>query len=424
LALIEGTKHSLDITIPAGAFTAEKEKAMAKVRAKARLKGFRPGKAPESIVRQYYGPDIAQEALDRLIPEYLEKACEKKGLKAVSRPEVKNLEISETEEVSFTAEFEVHPEFELGEVRGLRVTYVEPEVAEADVDERLEALREGKAEFVNVDPRPAQDGDHCLCLLESIGGVEGDAVRQDGINIEIGGKDTFPEFTEALRGAQPGDTVEAEVTYPDNHASQKLAGRTVRFRIGLKQIRLKEMPELNDEFARDLGDFNGVEELREEVRKGLFREREYAAQTEAKNALVDRLVDAHDFPVPEVYIDNQVEGIVRGQLGLLAGQGVGVEKLKLDWGALRSSNLDRARRDVKASLLLGKIAERESIWPSKEEVDAEVQRRARQQREPVAAVRMKLEKDGSLGRIANRIRTDKVLNFLFEHAVKEAPAAE
>jgi trigger factor len=421
LALIEGTKHSLDITIPASAFAAEKEKALAKIRAKAHLKGFRPGKAPESIVRQYYGQDITQEALDKLIPEYIEKACDKEGLKVVSRPEVKDLHIHEGEDVHFKAEFEVHPEFELGEVRGLRVAYAEPEVSDADVEERLAALRESKAEYINVDPRPAQDGDHCLCRLESLSGVEGEPVRQDDVNIEIGGKDTFAEFSDALRGALPGDSVEAEVTYPDNYAAEKLAGRAVRFRIELKQIRLKELPELNDEFAQDLGDFKDMEELREEVRRSLFREREHAAQTEAKNALVDQLVDAHDFPVPEVYIDNQVEGIVRSQLGLLAERGVEIEKLNLDWNTLRARNRDRALRDVKASLILGKIAERESIWPTQEEVDAEVQRIARQLREPVAAVRLKLQKDGTLNRIANRIRTDKVLNFLFEHAVKEAP---
>jgi trigger factor len=424
LAQIEGSKHSLDITIPASAFDAEKEKALAKIQSRAQLKGFRPGKVPAGVVRARFAADITQEALDKLIPEYIEKACEKEGLKVVSRPEVKDLHVHEGEDVRFKAEFEVHPDFELGEVRGLKVAYAEPVVTDTDVDERIAALRESKAEFVNVDPRPAQDGDHCLCQMESIAGVEGEAVRQDDVNIEIGGAETFKEFSDALRGAQPGDAVEAEVTYPDNYAAEKLAGRTVRFRIHLKQIRLRELPELNDEFAQDLGDFKDMDEVREEVRKALFREREQQAQNEAKNALVEQLVNAHEFPVPEVYIDNQVEGIVRGQLGLLAEQGVDLKKLKLDWSALRKSNYDRAVRDVKASLILGKIAERESIWATKDEVDAEIQRAARQLREPVAAVRKKFEQDGTISRIASRIRTDKVLNFLFEHAVKEAPPAE
>ena len=138
-------------------------------------------------------------------------------------------------------------------------------------------------------------------------------MKQDDINIEIGGKGTFEAFTQALSGAQPGESREADITYPEDYAAERLAGKTVRFLIHLKQIRLKELPELNEEFAKDLGDFQNLDELRAELRKSIFQERESAAQSEAKNAIIEKLVDAHDFPVPEVYVDQQVQGIVEGQ---------------------------------------------------------------------------------------------------------------
>ena len=421
MALIEGCKHSLDIVIPAEAFTAATAAATGKVRQKVHLKGFRPGKAPEGIIRQYYSGEIRQEALDKLIPEYLKKEYDRQNLQVVSRPDIKDLKFADSGDVSFKAEFEVAPEFELGNYRGVEVPYAEPQVADKDVEERIEGVRDARAQYVNVDPRPAQDGDHCLVDLHPLAGLDDASMHQHDINIEIGAKDTFREFSDALRGAQPGDSREAEITYPENYTAEKLAGKTVRFKIDLKQIRLKELPELNDEFAKDLGDFQNLEELKAEVRKTIFREREASAQNEAKNLIIEKLVDAHPFDVPDAYVDQQVQSMIEGQLRSLAAQGVDVGKLKLDWKELRKAQAERATRDVRASLILEKVSVAESIFATQEEVDGELSRVSRQQREPIAAVRMRFEKDGTLGRIASRIRTEKTLGYLFEQAVKTAP---
>lgn len=427
MALIEGCKHSIEVTIPAEAVAAEIEKVTENIRTKAHIQGFRPGKAPSSIIRSRYAQDIRQEALENLVPRFLEQACERENLRVVSRPSIKDLHFHEGEAVHFKAEFEVAPEFELKEVRGLKVAYAEPAVTDAEVEERLHQLRESRAEFVNLDPRPAEDGDHCLVSLETIAGVEGEPLRQDDINIEIGGKDTFEGFSQALLGAVPGDVREAEVAYPENYGVDRLAGRTVRFRITLKQIRRKELPEVNDEFARDLGDFQSIDEVREEIRKAVFREKDYEAQVKAKNDLVDQLVAMHDFPVPEAYIDDRIENMLDGQIRSLQSQGVDTSKIRIDWQKFRQNQYEQAKHDVKAALLLGKVASAEHIHASEEEIGQEVQRIARQRREPVAAVRLKLEKEGGIQNIVNRIITDKTLKFLFDHAVKlppETPQAE
>lgn len=424
MALIEGCKHELDLTMPAADVAMETDRVVQKIRARAHLKGFRPGKSPASLIKSTYGSEIRQEVLEALIPKALKAACDRENLTPISQPSVKDLHFHEGEEVHCKVEFEVNPEIQLKDVRGLKVEYAEPVVTEADIDARIEELRQSKSEFVNIDPRPAQDGDHALVSLESIAGVEGPAVRQDEINIEIGHADTFVAFSDALRGAEPGDVREAEIEYPENYAEARLAGRKVRFRLELKTLRRKEMPELNDEFAKDLGDFQTMEELRDEVRKAIFREREFLAQTKAKNALVDHLVALHDFPVPEVYVEQQIQNNIESRVRELAAQGVDVSKLKLDWAQLKQSQRERAVSDVKASLVLDKIAGVESIDVTQEDLDRQVQQIARQDREPVAAVRKRLTEDGTLRRIAGRIRTEKTLSFLFEHAIKETPKEE
>jgi trigger factor len=243
-------------------------------------------------------------------------------------------------------------------------------------------------------------------------------VKQDEISLEVGGGDTLEDFSEHLRGMHPGEEKEFDVHYPEDYGQPKLAGKTVRFRVQVKGIRRKELPEINDEFAQDLGDYRTVEELREAVRKSLFGQRQFEAQQEAKNQLVDKLVDMHDFPVPETFVDQQIKNRTEQRVRALAEQGIDPKSLNLDWKKLKDAQRDKALREVKASMLLARISEREAISPTRDEVDKEVERIARQQREPFPAVRLRFEKDGTLGRIASHIRTEKTLSFLFEHAGK------
>jgi len=338
----------------------------------------------------------------------------------VGRPDISDVEWNDGEPLRFKAEFEVVPAVELSEYRGVEVPYRDPEVTDADVEQRLSELREKKAQYVNIDPRPLENGDHAVMGLESISGVEGKPIKEDEMVLEIGGGDTFPEFTANLTGASPGDEKEFDVAYPADYAAQRLAGKTVRFHAVVKGIRRKDLPELNDEFSQDLGDYRNMEELREAIRKSIFAQRQFEAQQEAKNRIVDKLVDTHEFPVPEVFIERQIKNRVEQSLRVMQEQGLDPKSLKLDWKEIAEGQREKAMREVKASMLLTRIAERESIHATRDEVDREVERHARQTREPVAAVHMRYEKDGTLGRIASHIQTEKTLSFLFEHARKTA----
>jgi trigger factor len=411
-------KRSLEIEIPLEQVEQAREKVTNSIKSRVRLPGFRPGKAPLSMIQSRFEGEIRNEVLDVLLPEAFRERIQKEDLKLVGQPNISDLHFEPGQPIRFKAEFEVAPEFELGEYRGLPVKYEEPTVTDEEVDKRLEAMRENKAEYPNIDPRPIQDGDYVLVHLKTLEGVA-DHIDQDA-QIQVGAPDTMPGFTEALMGATPEEVKEVEITYPEDYAQDKLAGRTVRFEITPKVIRTKELPALDDEFARDLGDYQSLSELRDAVHKTIFQEKQYIAQQQAKESLIDLLVEAHQFAIPEAYVDRQIENQVRMQLRNLAGEGVDPSQIKLDWQKVKENQRDKAIRNVRASLLLEKIAEREAVGAARDEVDREVQRIARQEREAVAVTRARLEKEGSLGRIAGHIQTEKTLQFLFDQAQKQA----
>jgi trigger factor len=337
----------------------------------------------------------------------------------VGSPDVREVHFHDGEDLHFKVEFEVAPEIELGEYKGIEIHYEDPEVSDEEIDQRVEVIREQKADFVTEDPRPAAEGDHAVVALKSISAGD-DPIKQDEMVIHLGDTETLPAFTENILGMAPGDTKQFDVTYPEDFGQEKLAGKTISFHAHLKAIRRKELPELNDEFARDIGDFQSVEELREAVRRALFAEKQQRARSAAIDELIKKLVEAHDFPLPEAYIERQIESQVENYLRTLAAQGVDPRQVKLDWGKVKTSQRGRAIHEVKASLLVEKVSERENIAATRDEVDQEVNRIAKQERQPVAAVRMRLEKEKLLGRIAGRIQTEKTLQFLFENARKVA----
>ena len=421
--LVEGCKHELDITVPVEEVDRETDRVIASIQQKARLPGFRPGKAPPSLIRTKFAHQVREDVVENLVPKFFNQRVKEEELSVVGRPSVKEVHFKEGEPLRFKAEFEVAPQIELGEYRDITVHYAEPVVTDEDVDKRLDEVRNQKAQFVNVEPRPAADGDYAVVSLDSLAGVE-EPIHQDELQLHIGDPDSLAAFSDALRGMSPEEEKEFDVTYSEDFAQERLAGKTVRFRMKLKIIRTKELPEANDEFARDLGDYTTLADLRDAIRKGIFHEREYAAQQKAKDQLLDKLIEAHDFPVPEAYVEQQLETRIKQQFSDLADRGVDIQKLKVDWGRLKESQRPKAVHDVKGSLLIEKIAERETIATTNDELDREVQRIAKQEREPVAAMRKKLAKDHVLERIAYQIRTAKTLNFLFEHARKEAAPPE
>jgi trigger factor len=409
-------KRSVEIEIPLEEVEKTKERVTSSLRQRVRLPGFRPGKAPLSMIQSRFESDIRHEVLEMLLPQAFREKVDKDGLKVVGQPNISDLKFEAGQPIHFKAEFEVAPDFEPAEYRGLEAKYEEPQVTDEEVNERLEKMRESKAEYVNLDPRPIEANDYVLVHLKSLEGLA-EAIDTD-VQIQVSAEDTLPAFTETLLGASPDETKQVDITYPEDYGQENLAGKTVKFELTPKTLRKKELPALDDEFAHDLGDFKTLDELKDTLRKTIFGEKQYSAQRVAKEEIIDKLVAANDFPIPEAYIDRQIENQVRMQLNQLAGQGIDPNSIKLDWSKVKESQAEKASRNVRASLLLEKIADKEGIHATKDEVDVEVQRIARREREAVAVTRAKLEKDGVLAQISNQIQTEKTLQFLFDNAKK------
>ncbi|MFL6447287.1 MAG: trigger factor [Bryobacteraceae bacterium] len=411
-------KRSIEIEIPLEEVERAKERVTNSIKQRVRLPGFRPGKAPINIIQSRFEGEIRNEVLELLLPQAFRERVQKDELKVVGTPDITDLKFEPGQPIRFKADFEIAPEFEIAEYRGLPAKYEEPTVSEEEVEKRLEAMRESKAEYPNLDPRPIENNDYVLVHLKSLGGLA-EPIEQD-VQIQVGAEETLPAFNEALIGTSPDAVIELDVTYPEDYGQESLAGKTVRFELTPKFVRKKELPNLDDEFARDLGDYQTLNELRDAIRKSIFNEKQYAAQQTAKEELIDRLVERNDFAIPQAYVDRQIENQVRMQLRSLTGQGIDPNTIQLDWDKVKENQREKAVRNVRASLLLEKIAENEGISATKDEVDREVQRIARQEREAVAVTRARLDKDGTLGRISGSIQTEKTLQFLFDQAQKQA----
>ena len=424
MALLEGCKHEIELVVPVEEIDKETALVVEDIRKKAALPGFRPGKVPASLIRTKFAKDVRQDVLERIIPKAFRKYADEEKLEVVGTPSVVDVHYHAGEPLKFKAQFEVAPVVELrDDYRGLTVPYREPVVAAEEVEARLQALRAQKAEYINEDPRPATGTDHVLIALRSLSPLEGGELNENELALELGHSDTMAAFTENVTGMEPGDEKEFVIAYPADNGAERLAGQTVTFSCTLKTIRRKELPELNDEFAQDLGDFKSLDELRDAARKSIYADRDNTARQQAHAAILDSLVELYDFPIPQSFVDRQVESIVENRLRAISEQGIDPRTLNLDWDKLKASQAPRALKDVRASLLLEKVADREAIHATRDEVDGEVQRIARQEREAVASVRRRLEKDGTVSRIAGHIRTQKTLNFLFEQASKVEPAA-
>jgi len=412
------TKREIQIEIPADEVTRETDTLIQKYQKLARLPGFRRGHVPASIIRQRFAEDLKSEVVEALVPRYFRKEAEKQGLIPVSQPRVTDLRLNEGEPMRFKASFEIMPEIKVEGYRELRADKPSISVTDEEVEQALSDTREQHATFSAVEGRPLAEGDFAQVSLDGQPKAgEGKPVHMDDILVEIGGKSTMAEFTENLRGASAGDDRTFDVHYPDDYSDKRLAGQTFTYAVKIQSIKQKSLPELNDQFAKELGEFTNVEDVRKRIREQMEAERKHAAEHEAKDKLVSELVKRNDLEVPEALVERQIDVRLERGLRALAAQGMKAEDMKkMDLNRLRAGQRDQALHEVKASLLLDKIAEEEKIEVSDAEIDREIEALATQSKQTAEAIRARLTRDGALDRIRNRIRNEKTLDFLYHQS--------
>jgi trigger factor len=415
----DSTKREIQIEIPADEVGRTTDSLIQKYQKLARLPGFRRGHVPASIIRQRFSEDIKSEVVETLVPRYFRQEAQKQGLVPVSQPRVSDLHIQEGEPLRFKASFEVMPEIKVEGYKELRAEKPEITVTDDEVDETLTSLREQHATFTPVEGRPLQDGDFAQVSLDGQPKeAEGKPVHMDEILVEIGGKNTMQEFNDNLRGASAGEEKTFDVTYPKDYSDQRLAGHTFTYTVKIHSLKQKSLPELNDEFAKELGaEFTGMEDVKKRIREGTEADKKHRAEHEAKDKLLAELVKRNDFSVPESLVEHQIDVRLDRGLRALAAQGMRADDMKkMDLNRLRAGQRDQAVQEVKASLLLDKVADAEKIEVSDEDVDREIEALAQQSKQTPEAIRARLTRDGALDRIKSRIRNEKTLNFLYHQS--------
>lgn len=411
-------KREIQVEVPAEEVARETETTVRKYQKLARLPGFRQGRVPVSIIRQRFAQEIQSEVADHLVPRYFKMEADKLGVTPVSQPQLSQVHIAAGEPLRFTANFEVLPEISIEGYKELRADRPEITVTEEDVEQVIERIRDQHATYTPVEGSMVSDGDYATISLEGHPkDAEGQPVNMDEVMVEVGGKNALPEFSEHLRGTAVGDERTFDVHYPADYGDDRLAGKAFTYNAKVKGIRQKELPELNQEFAKKLGEFADVAELRARVRENLENERRHAAEQQAKDKLVEELIRRNDFEVPDSMIDRQVDNRLERGLRALAAQGMPAEQMKkMDFGRLRAGQRDQAAQEVKTSLLLEKIADEEHIEVTDEEMEREIHTLAHQSNQPLEGLRERLEKQGALERIRGRVRMEKALDFLYRQS--------
>jgi trigger factor len=412
------TRREIVVEIPVEEVNRETASLIQKYQKLARIPGFRRGHVPASIIRQRFSEDLKSDVVEALVPRYFRKEADKQGLIPVSQPQVTDLHLKDNEPLTFKATFEVMPEIKVDGYKELRAEKPEITVTDGEVQQSLDGVREQHATFTSVEGRSLADGDYAQVSLDGKPkDGEDKPVHMDEVLVEIAGKNTMPEFTEHLRGASPGDERVFEVKYAEDATEQRLAGKTFTYTVKVQSIKQKTLPELDDQFATQLGEFKTLDEVRQRIREGMESERKHTAEHEAKDKLVAELVKRSEFEVPEALVDRQIDVRLERGLRALASQGMKAEDIKkMDLNRLRVGQRDQALQEVKASLLLDKIAEEEKIEVSDEEIDREIDALATQSKQTPDAIRARLTRDGALDRIRNRIRSEKTLDFLYRQS--------
>ena len=416
------TKREISVEIPADEVTRETESQIRRYQKSARLPGFRAGHVPASIIRQRFGEGIKSDVAEALIPKHFRREAEKQGLVPISQPRVSDLHIHEGEPLRFKATFEILPEINVEGYKELRADKPEIAITVEEVEQAVNSLREQRATYTTVEGRTLAEGDFAQASMDGKPKEGGDPnvkpVHMDDVLIEIGGKNTVPEFTQNLTGASAGDERTFDVVYPEDTPDKRLAGKTFVYTVKVNGIKQKSLPELNDDFAKELGEeFSSLDQVRKQIRENMEAEKRHTAEHESKDKLVGELVRRNDFEVPESLVDRQIDLRLERGLRALAAQGMKMEDLKkMDLPRLRAGQREQAVQDVKSSLLLDRIADLEKIQVSDEELNREVDSLAQQSKQTAEAVRARLTQDGGLDRIRMRIRSEKTLDFLYHQS--------
>ena len=415
---IEKNKYEFEFLIEKEAFDAEVNKVYRKNVSKMNVPGFRKGKAPKHVVEKLYGATVFyDEALDNLLPAAYEAALASTKLEAVSRPEIDIVSIDE-KGVALKAQVWVKPNVEISAYKGLEVVKEEVVVSDEDVMKEIDATRERNSRMLTVEDRPAQNGDTAVIDFEGfLDGVAFEGGKGEKFPLELGSGSFIPGFEEQLVGKNIGEEFDIDVTFPEDYGAENLAGKAVVFKIKIHELKVKELPELDDEFVKDVSEFNTVEEYKADIKAKITERREKEAESKLENAILDALLANVTVDIPECMIEQEIDGYIRDYEYRLKSQGASLEMYFQYTGMtmekFRESFKAEAEKQVKIRLALGKIVKLEKIKALKKDIEAEYKKIAEGYNVDIETVKNSIPESG----ISEDIVLRKAVDLIKENAV-------
>ena len=421
---INSCKKELIIEVEAEALKEDYNSVCHKFLKHARVPGFRPGKAPMALIKQRYKEAIREDFLEAAVQKHFLVAVRSEKFSPLQSPHIHDLSYSEGQPLRFKAAFEILPNLEISNYKGLVIERILPEVTDGEIETSLKQMQGRMAQFVPEENRAVQSGDFAVIAYTGkfTDGTQPGLSSKD-VYCEVGGPNTLPEFSENLVGARIGETRTFSIKYSQDFPNKKLAGKEVEYTLELQAIKLKKIPELSDDFAKDVGEFATLDDLRKKIRADLLAEKERAIRSDMQSKLLDQVIENNSFEVPEVMVHKQAENRLNDYVRTLLMQGIHPQTLDMNWSEFQARQRAQAVHDVKAALVLQQIANQENVGVTDAEVDEEISKRAQEAQQSFEAVKSRLTKDGGTDRIRDRIRNRKSLDLLLSFATFKSPQA-
>lgn len=417
---VNETRKNLRVEIPQDVVDAEIDRITRDYSRKARVPGFRPGKAPSRVIKQRYKDQILHDVVHDLIPRAVDDALRERGVEAVDTPDIRDVTVDEGQPLTFTASFDTVPSFDPGDYTTVALTRTSSKVEEEAVDLAMQRLRDRAARFEPVEGRGVDHGDTITVDLQRLAGGKPDT--HDNVSVELGAKANPPGFDEQLLGLEVGATKSFDIHYPADHPIGELAGTDVSYTVTVKGIKRRILPELDDEFAKDLGEFETLDALRARVREDLEHEARHAAERDVRAQLMKQLAERVPFEVPPSLIDREIDRRLEEFAHRLIEQNIDPRQAGIDWNAFRESQREVAREAVAGAIVLDEVARREQLDVTNEEIDQEIGRHAERTGRTPAAARARLVSEGGLSRVSAGLRREKSIDFLMARATLSGEA--
>ena len=411
------TKKSVAVEIPSDIVDAQIDRVARSYSRQARIPGFRKGKVPATLIKKRFREQILHDVAHDLIPRAIDEALRERGLEPVDTPDVKDVTLDEGQALTFTATFETLPPIDPGPLETIALRRPAVTLEDDAVDKTIGQLRDRAARYEPVEGRGVEDGDTVTLDVERKAAAAGEkSDHHHDVVVEIGGKANPPGFDDHLKGLEAGADKSFTIHYPDDYAVKEMAGTSVDYHVQVKDIRKRVLPALDDEFAKDVGEFDTLQALRDRIQQDLQKEAEAEADRALRGDLLKALASRVNVEIPDSLVERELDRRLEEFARRLMDQNIDPRRANIDWDQFRDSQREASREAVKSALVLDEISRREQLTVSDEDIDKDVAQYAERSGLTPAAVRARLEKDGALSRLSAGLRREKTMDYVLGQA--------